>query len=132
MGPGLTDADGAKVAREERLTEGVDVGDELVEGDHYGQSTQDHHAEHEDDEAPDRERRHGVRKFAEGQDGADVDEGLPRDCPVRLESSKEEWIERETHSDVEEQVNDVGEVGFLGLLVEEPTAERGSQPKRLG
>lgn len=99
----LTDTNRSKVADEESLPKGVDVGNPLVDGQNDRKSTQDEDADHEHNQPPDAECQVRVGKFGEGEDRANVDKGC----------------------DVEEQVDDVGEVRLFGLLVEETVPGKG-------
>lgn len=91
------------MADEESLPKGVDVGNPLVDGQNDRKSTQDEDADHEDDQPPDAECQVRVGKLGEGKDRANVDEG----------------------GDVEEQVDNVGEVRLFGLLIKETVPGEG-------
>ncbi|KAI3492093.1 hypothetical protein L1887_43382 [Cichorium endivia] len=103
-------AHGTKVAAEDGLAEGLDVWDELPESKDDGDALCEEHADGEDDEAPDGEADGAVDKIVPGDEGANVDEG----------------------GDVEEQIDDVGEVGVLGLLCEPTIPGEGGAARKRG
>ena len=80
-----------------------DIWNPPIQRKHHREPPEHHHTNHEDDESPGRKREVVVVELVERKDGSDVDEG----------------------GGVEEQIDDVGEVGFFSLFVEESTAKKG-------
>lgn len=77
------------------------IRDPPVQRQNDRQPPEEHDTDHENDQSPGGESEVVIVELVERKDGSDVDES----------------------GSVEEQIDDVGEVGLFGLFVEEPTGK---------
>ena len=97
------------MATEDSLSERLDVRDPFVEGNHDWQASEEQDEDGDDDQPPDGDGQHRVIEVVEGCPSSDVHEA----------------------SDVEEEIDDRTEHGFLGLAVEETVPSKsGTTTKR--